>query len=528
MFRSTKITNSGFLTSLMVAICIADSFAFQSAARDLISVPVETITDRIRGGLLGQILGNLNGLPYEFTYTDEPGDIKNYIPSLPNGAWTDDDTDFEWVYIMEMQKKRKTLLSYPEISFLWKERINKSIWSSNRYARHLMDLNIDPPLTGNTGINPWAEFNVSGQFLSETFGLIAPGMPQTASKIGLNYTRVAISAEPAQTTQLFTTMIATAFFEKDVDKILEAGIASLDPESNTLKIVRDVQNWHSQYPADWKMSRKSLKDKYLLEDGRTRDRNGTELNTGAILIAFLYGKGDFAETLKLSFNLGWDADCNAATLGTILGVTYGYRKMISDQPVGDTGTKKIEGWQIVDRYRNTTRDNMPMDETITSFADRIIELFELANSENGGNKTVIDQQLVYQIPREKPAPVVWVSTPEEERMEILKAHKMDIIKDLQSGNRTEMARAAYLAVNLGMSEQLEAEYPNHWKDAKYALSGYWKIMNNIFFGDFKALNDLKEVFVRAGFERPSRKYTDSELYNDPIFWKDPELLYQDL
>src|SRR5690606_28929980 len=98
MFRSNRIINPAFLTSFMLAICIIDSFGFQSPKPDLISVPVETITDKIRGGLLGQILGNLNGLPYEFTYTDEPGDVKNYTPSLPNGAWTDDDTDFEWVY----------------------------------------------------------------------------------------------------------------------------------------------------------------------------------------------------------------------------------------------------------------------------------------------------------------------------------------------------------------------------------------------------------------------------------------------
>ena len=174
-------------------------------------VPVEIIVDKIRGGLLGQILGNLNGLPHEMRHIEYPYQVKNYVPSLPQGAWSDDDTDFEWVYVLEMQKRREVFLSDDIIYDLWKERINQRIWSSNRFARHLMDLGIKPPYTGYTTINPWAEFNVSGQFLCETFGLIAPGMPQFAAKIGLNYTSVTINNEPAQTTQLFTGMIATAF-----------------------------------------------------------------------------------------------------------------------------------------------------------------------------------------------------------------------------------------------------------------------------------------------------------------------------
>ena len=190
---------------VLIFLSVDQSYATNSYFDEKPSqIPVEVIIDKIRGGLLGQILGNLNGLPHEMKYIAEPGNVKNYIPSLSAGAWTDDDTDFEWVYILEMQKKRNVLLSPDEIASLWKERINRMIWSANRYARFLMDIEIKPPYTGYVTFNPWAEFNVSGQFLSETFGLVAPAMPQTAAKIGLNYTTVAIDAEPAQTTQFFT------------------------------------------------------------------------------------------------------------------------------------------------------------------------------------------------------------------------------------------------------------------------------------------------------------------------------------
>ena len=230
---------------LIVADSVLTPFAppAKSEAKD-IYLPREVIIDKIRGGLLGQILGNLNGLPHEMKYIDEPGNVKNYVPSLPDGAWSDDDTDFEWVYVVEMQRNRTACLPHDQIFDLWKERINNRIWCSNLYARCLMDIGIKPPYTGNGTLNPWANFNISGQFLCETFGLMAPAMPRTAARIGLNYTTVAIDNEPAQATQLFTAMIATAFIESDVGKILDAGMNALDEKSILMEIINDIKKWH--------------------------------------------------------------------------------------------------------------------------------------------------------------------------------------------------------------------------------------------------------------------------------------------
>ena len=499
------------LSAAFLLLSIAPKTAGQS--KKSIQIPAETIQDKIRGGLLGQMLGNLNGLPYEFKYIEEAGDLKNYVPSLPSGAFTDDDTDFEWVYIYTMQKKRTVMLPYEEVNALWKERINRSIWSSNRYARHLMDIDMKPPMTGLMTLNPWADFNVSGQFLCETFGLLAPAMPRTAAKIGLHYTKVAIDHEPAQTTQLFTSMIATAFVENDINKILDAGIAAVDPNSNTLKIINDVKQWHRQNPTNWQETRRLLKAKYTQENSGRRDQNGTELNTGAILIAFLYGQGDFSETLKLSFNLGWDADCNAATLGTILGAKVGYRKMMS------------EGWMIVDRYKNTTRDNMPMDETITSFADRLIDLFELVNETNGGKKTVVNQVVVYDIPAESPAPTDQLVSHESQKIALRKEYEKEITDHMLTGTKEQKARAAYMAVCLDFDNTLSQKYPNQWEEARYNLSGYWRVINNIFAGNFLAQGKLKDKFIRAGFKKPLKQYTDQELYGSVAVWKDPKGLY---
>ena len=504
---------------ISVLIGLFSAFFEKVSAQDnLISIPVETVVDKIRGGLLGQILGNLNGIPHENRYVNEPGQVQNYVPALPDGARTDDDTDFEWFYIYEMQKKRDLFLDADYITQLWRERVNKGVWCSNRFARYLMDIGLKPPYLGYPELNPWAEFNVSGQFLCETFGLLAPAMPQTAARIGLNYTTVAINDEPAQTTQLFDAMIATAFVEKNMEKIVDAGFAALDNKSVMIQITNDVRKWHKENPRDWTITRKLLKEKYSMENGGTRDMNGCYLNTGAIIGALLYGDGDFAESLKHAFNFGWDADCNAATVGAIVGVTYGYRRMM-------TQSKRHEPlWQIVDRYRNTTRDNMPMDETITSFADRLIDLFEIQNEKNGGSKKVENSVPVYVIRQESPRPVILLPA-SDRKTQLREQLGQQILADLNSDQRETRARAAYLAICLDMYEALQKTHDKKWQTACYDLSGYWKIMHNIFQGGFRGLTNLSKKFEKAGFKAPKKRYDDTEIYDDKVSWKDPQTVY---
>lgn len=356
-------------------------------ARSSASMGAAELEDRIRGGLLGQIFGNLNGLPHEFKYIDEPGKVERYAPSLPDGAFTDDDTDIEWVYVAEIAKGGELYLPPARVAELWTSNMNDRIWCANLYARQLMDLGIRPPLTGRQALNPWASFNISAQFLSEAFGLVAPGMPRTAAKLGAHYVHTAVDGEPVQTTQLFAGMIATAYFESDVVKVVEAGRRMLDPKSAVGPIVDDVVGWWKAAPDDWKATRLKMKEKYTKHGGGMRDRNGYELNTAAIIGALLHGRGEFAETLRLAFNFGWDSDCNAATCGAILGVMRGKRWM--DE----------RGWTAKDVYKNTCRPGMPKDETITGYGDKLIAVARRVILANGGSEA----NGAFRIPREGPA-----------------------------------------------------------------------------------------------------------------------------
>jgi len=453
-------------TVLLVLPASLDARAAEAGG--FLTISEGDLRDRIHGGFLAQVLGNLNGLPHEMKYIHEPGRVEQYAPALPEGARTDDDTDLEWVYISEMARA-DAFVSAPRIRQLWQRHINRSIWCANLYARQLMDLGIEPPLTGRIAINPWSEFNISGQFICESFGLSTPAMPQTASRIGLHYTHVTIDGEPAQATQLFCTLIAVAFVETDLQKILDAGAAAMDPESVIARILREVRAWHREQPnpGDWRTTRQRIKDRYQRHGGEMRDKNGYELNTASTLAALLYGQGDLAETLRLAFNFGWDCDNNAATAATIVGVQRG-RKWIDRQ-----------GWNLREPYRNTTRDHMPDDETLSGFADKIVDVARAVILRNGGTESLVNGEKAYRIRVETPANLEPLPRPLDRMAELKAVLSPEVDRDL-SGDEQSRARAAYLALCLGEAGQRRRDQAEDWARAVEALQRYTNVVREIF------------------------------------------------
>jgi hypothetical protein len=484
-----------FLLLLLTALVATPEQAIADDSPKFLQMDADVLEDKIRGGMLAQIIGNLNGLPHEFKYIDEPGNVVDYTPNLPDGAYTDDDTDVEWVYLREIARSRQSLLPPDRIAELWKTHINRKIYASNHYARQLMDLGLAPPWTGNVALNPWSEFNISGQFLCESFGLMAPAMPQTAARTGLNYTRVAIDGEPAQSTQLFTTMIAMAFVESDVDRLLDAGLASVDPASKMAEVVRETRTICREHSDDWRAARQEIKRRWQKYGGEMRDRNGYELNGACTVAALIYGRKDLVETLRLAFNLGWDCDNNAATAATIVGVIHG-RKWMNEQ-----------GWDIADVYRNTTRDEMPMDETISGLEDTLIDCARVVIVESGGGVPFPNGQGVYQIRSESPGVVYPLHTPNRQ-LELAREAFEPQLEKLLDGSDVDRARAAYVALCLGEAESLAQRYPDRWSAALADLQGRPEVVRNIFRAPEPSGTPLRERATRAGLKPPNDDSAD--------------------
>jgi len=229
-----------------------------------------------------------------------------------------------------------------------------------------------------------------------------------------------------------------------------------------------------------------------------RDKNGYELNSGSTIAAVLYGNGDFAETLRTAFNFGWDADNTAATAGTIVGTMKGYRWMLS------------QGWQIVDRYRNTSRDGMPMDETISSFADRLITISESVIEDQGGERVRNGFRTVYRIPVQKPANVYPMPSFDSAQAKLRDKYHDWIMSSMKpSADAQDRARAAYMAIALDLAEEAKRVQPQDWAAALEELNRVEQISQVLYHhSDVPLADPLRERASKAGLKKGDSELTE--------------------
>jgi len=351
-------------------------------------LPRSELLDRIRGGWAGQMIGNIQGLPFEFKYKNNPGPLPKFTPNLPR-CRSDDDTDIEWVHLHAMDRLGVLRVPYPELARQWVRSINRRIWVSNKRARSLMSKGIIPPWTSHFALNSHARYNLSGQFCTESYGFLAPGLPNTAARIGAHYARVTVRGEPIQACAFTTSMVALAFFERDVERLVTRSLGAVDPRSQHAEMVRDVLAWYRQSADDWVATRARIQKKY--REQRRWNMNATITNGAFVVAALLYGGGDFVQTMRLAFALGYDADCNAATCGAVLGVMHG-AKALEAHP----------GWRLPAHYDNRTRDGMPKSQTMQGLVALTARLAERVILADGGRREDKGDDVVYLIPARQP------------------------------------------------------------------------------------------------------------------------------
>lgn len=380
---------SNVLIMAAILSCTAFTYADKPAASKK-NVSREELLDRIYGGWVGMLIGGIEGLPYEFKYNEEPRESLPDFTFLPNGARTDDDNDFELTHIFFMDKENVLKLPYTRIVEIWKANMNSGIWVANKRARDLMDQGMVPPATGDPKNNERAAYNLSGQFCTESYGMISPGMPQSAADIGIHYAHISVSNEAVQAAQFWPALISlNIFYKGPIEGLIKEALKAVDPTSAMNEAVLDAIKTYHENPKDWKMARRIFYNKWGIE--RKWNRNSTPLDGGFVILALLYGEGDFYKSMQYAMALGLDADCNAATVGAVIGVNMGYKK-IADLP----------GFNMPDIFVNKTRPQLPSEMKISEQAEMFIRVCEHVILENGGKKIEIKGKPGYQIVLQNP------------------------------------------------------------------------------------------------------------------------------
>ncbi len=373
-------------------------------------ISVSNLRDKIAGEWIGQMIGNIYGLPHECKYINEPGAEKwpyGYSKNLDklkkfDGAFSDDDTDVEYMYLLQM-KKSGPEPSYGQLREAWMYHINDRVWLANRGALGLMHFGYTPPFTGSKELNPhW--YQIDPQLINEIWAVTAPGMINYAASKSDWAARITSDDWGVEPTIFYGAMYSAAYFEKDIKKLIEIGLKALPVNGRFLATAKDMIALHAKYPTDWKAARKEMAQKYYIDEpDMTKTIWNANLNGACAVLAMLYGEGNFQRTLDFSCAIGFDCDNQAATVAGLMGVINGMKGLPENLYL------PIDGWKMPfnDKYINITRYDLPdgkisemIDQTLKTTIELVVSKGGKLSGKPGSEVLTINPEAVFNAPVE--------------------------------------------------------------------------------------------------------------------------------
>ena len=303
--------------------------------------------EKIYAGWLAKIIGIRLGAPIEgWTYEkikNVYGEIHSYPVDFKRFAADDDSNGplfflraLEDAHEMSPQAVGEALLNYApyEHGFFW--------WGgygvSTEHTAYLnLRAGIPAPRSGSIEQNGHTVAEqIGGQIFIDSWGLVCPGNPDKAAKYAEMAASVTHGGNGVYGGIFIASCIAYAFDEKNIHAIIKKGLSYIPNDCEYTRVVRAVMDYHKKNPGNWRDCYKYIFDNF----GYDKYPGNCHIipNIAVMILAMLYGEGDFDNTLNICNMCGWDTDCNVGNVATIMGIVCGLEGINYDKwrkPIND-------------------------------------------------------------------------------------------------------------------------------------------------------------------------------------------------
>jgi hypothetical protein len=292
------------------------------------TISLENLKDKISGGWAGKMIGVSYGGPTEFRYNSVINeDPIDWNPESLRRSMGEDDLYVQMSFMMTMDEYGfdapvdKFAESFANAGYM--------LFHANRKGRKNVWDGIMPPKSGHPDYNLHAD-DIDFQIEADYIGFMCPGMPQTSNEICDKIGHIMNYGDGVYGGMFVSALYASAYFENDIQTILNTALKSLPAESEYALIVNDVIDGYKRNPVDWRKTWHELQDKWGENDicGAMDPFNiDAKLNGAYIVMGMLYGGGDFAKTMEISTRCGQDSDCNPSNASGVIGILVGYKNI---------------------------------------------------------------------------------------------------------------------------------------------------------------------------------------------------------
>ncbi|MGV9701188.1 ADP-ribosylglycohydrolase family protein [Streptomyces sp. NPDC003483] len=342
--------------------------------------PVGTeLADRVLGGWLGRIAGNMLGKPVEQGdhWTRDRIDrylrraaalpLTDYLPAPTDGGdggaghdefalrpeWRqcvrgrihgscrDDDVDYA-ILGLDLLETHGFGFSTEQVGALWLLRLPYlQTFTAERAAYRNLANGIKPPLTA-TYDNPYQEW-IGALIRADIYGWTCPGVPRRAASLARRDAVLSHTGNGVYGAMWAAALISAAFTAPTVRQALDTALTVVPASSRLARTVRRVLTLHE--------TRMSWEDTLSTVSEETAGLGWihTIPNAAVLTAGLLYGDGDFTRTITLTVRGGLDTDSNGATAGSVAGVLCGARVVPAQwkDPLEDTVRSAVFGFDGV-------------------------------------------------------------------------------------------------------------------------------------------------------------------------------------
>ncbi len=359
-----------------------------SVAKDRLVMSRAEYLDRAQAIWTGQMIGQWTGLLFEHKEASVLKDTP--LRALPGYAPVDDDYYYEMVAIRAFERYG-IHLTVQQLGEQWLDN-NAGSWGSSAQALMLLKRGIKPPDTGSPRYNRlW--WTIGPQFSSDVYGTLNPGRPNDAAEMARRLTHINGYAEGTDGAVFVSGMISLAFVETDTHQIVREAAALISPLSPYRQCLDEVISMAESGKAPDEIFR-AINERWGIEYPAT---NNAVVNGGIVAASVWFGQGDFARTENLAFSAAdfADADCNAANAASVIGAMHGMAALPAE-----------EVSELHDRIYGATMGprklTPPVDESISSLANRTVTIGEKLLISHGAQREGDDLTIEIQQPRTLP------------------------------------------------------------------------------------------------------------------------------
>lgn len=280
------------------------------------TISYQAYLDKIYGCYIGKAVSGNIGAPYEgvkmpleLTFQPEMIDC-----SLPN-----DDLDLQVLWLDVLERKGEHFTAFDLLDRF----VNHCAYSPGEYAvmRKNYKRGIYPPYSGRF-CNDYYREGMGCPIRSEIWGCVSVGNMDLASEFASRDGQIDHYGESIWAERFLAALESEAFFEDDMNRLLDKALAVLPPDSKFRSLVCYTRELCEVYD-----DIKIVLTKLLFRYGHP-DCTNLYQNMGITIAALLLGEGDIIKTSLLALNCGFDTDCTCATAGAVIGLLRGAEELI--------------------------------------------------------------------------------------------------------------------------------------------------------------------------------------------------------